>query len=68
MAIAKMEKMALTFKAGYLDEVLRLMQEFQDIHIETGFESTIPSAKKAEVDIEISETEKKLQESLFLDA
>ena len=62
MAIAKMEKIALTFKAGYLDEILQLMQSFQNIHIETGFESTIPPANKAEVDIEIAHTEKVLQD------
>jgi len=62
MAIAKMEKLTLTFRAEYLDDVLHLMQGFQGIHIETGFESTIPQAKKALVDKEIRETEKNLQE------
>ena len=62
MAIAKMEKIALSFKTEYLDEVLQLMQGFQGIHIETGFESTIPPSKKTEIDKEIAETEKNLQE------
>jgi len=57
-----MEKLALNFKSEYLDEVLRLMQSFQGIHIETGFESTIPPAKKAEIDKAIRETEKNIQE------
>ena len=62
MAIAEMEKLALNFKSEYLDEVLHLMQSFQGIHIETGFESTIPPAKKAEVDKTIRQTEKNIQE------
>ena len=60
--ITKMEKLTLTFKADYLDDVLQLMQGFQGIHIETGFESTIPLAKKVEIDKEIREIEKNLQE------
>ena len=62
MAIAEMEKLALTFKDEYLDEILRLMQEFQGIHIETGYEASIPPAKKAEIDKTIRETEKNLQD------
>ena len=62
MAIAKMEKLTLTFKDAHLDEILRLMQEFQGIHIETGYEASIPPAKKAEIDKTIRETEKSLQE------
>ena len=62
MAIAKMDKLALTFRDEHLDLVLQLMQGFQGIHIETGFESSIPPSKKAEIDKEITETEKTLQE------
>jgi len=62
MAIAKMEKLELIFKAEHLDEIMHLLQKFQGIHIETGFESTVPPAKKAEVDRDIRETEKILQE------
>ena len=62
MAIAEMEKLHLTFKTAHLDEVLHLMQGFQGIHIDTGFESTIPPDKKAKIDKEIRETEKILQE------
>jgi len=62
MAIVKMEKLALTFKAVYLGEVLHMMQGFQGAHIESGFESTIPPAKKSEVDKEIIRLEKNLQE------
>ena len=62
MAIAEMEKLALTFKEKYLDEMLQLMQGFQGIHIETGYEASIPPVKKAEVDKTIRETEKNLQE------
>ena len=62
MAVAKMEKLALTFKAKHLDEILRLIQGFQGIHIETGLESSISQAKKAQVDKDIRETEKILQE------
>ena len=62
MAIAEMEKLALTFKANHLDEVMHLMQSFQGIHIDTGFESTIPPEKKAQIDKDIRETEKILQE------
>ena len=47
MAVAKMEKLALTFREEHLDEVLQLMQGFQGIHIETGFESSIPPARKS---------------------
>jgi len=62
MAVAKMEKLKLTFKAAYIDEAMRLMQKCRGIHIETGFESTIPPAAKAEVDRDIRETERILQE------
>ena len=62
MAVAKMEKLKLTFRIEHLDAVLHLMQGFQGIHIETGFESTIPLAIKEEIDWDISETEKNLQE------
>ena len=62
MAIAEMEKLALTFKEEHLDEILLLMQGFQGVHIETGFEASIPPAKKAEVDKVIRETEKNLKE------
>jgi len=62
VAIAEMERMALTFKENYLDEILRLMQGFQGVHIEMGYEASIPPKKKAEVDKTIRETEKNLQE------
>ena len=62
MAIAKMEKLFLTFKAQHLDDVLHMMQGFQGIHIETRVEPTISSAKKAQVDSDIREIEKTLQE------
>ena len=62
MAVAEMEKLTLTFRADYLDDILHLMQGFQGIHIETGYESTIPPAKKAEIDKDIREREKDLQE------
>jgi len=62
MAIAKMEKLKLTFAAELLDDVLSLMQGFQGIHVETGFESTIPPAKKAEIDKDIRNIEKNLQD------
>jgi len=62
MAIAKMEKLSLTFRAELLDEILQLMQGFQGIHIETGFESTIPPSKKGIVDQEIRVIEKDLSE------
>jgi len=62
MAVAKMERLKLTFSMKHLDDVLHMMQGFQGVHIETGFESTIPPAKKAEIDRDISETEKNLQE------
>jgi len=62
MAIVKMEKLILIFKAEYLDDTLHLMQGFQGVQIETGYESTIPSAKKAEIEKYIRETEKNLQE------
>ena len=57
-----MEKLTLTFKEKHLDEILRLMQGFQGIHIETGYESTIPPLRKLEIDKTIRETEKNLQE------
>jgi V/A-type H+-transporting ATPase subunit I len=62
MAIAKMEKLTLTFKSGYLDNILLMMQGFQGVQIETGYELTIPASKKAEVDSEITEIEKVLQD------
>lgn len=62
MAIAEMEKLTLTFKDAHLDEILRIMQEFQGVHIETGYEASIPPAKKAIIDKTIRETEKSLQE------
>ena len=62
MAVAKMEKIELVFESQYLDDVLLLMQRFQSIHIETGFESTIPPAKKTVIDKEIREIEKNIQE------
>ena len=62
MAIAQMEKLALNFKAEYLDQILQLIQGFQGIHIETGFESSIPSGKKNEIDRDIRELEKNLQD------
>ena len=61
MAIAKMEKLKLTFGAGHLDDVLHLMQGFQGIHIETGIESTIPQARRVEIEKDIHEIEKTLQ-------
>jgi len=57
-----MEKLSLTFKEEHLDYALRLMQGFQGIHIETGYEASIPPAKKAEIDKTIRETEKSLRE------
>ena len=62
MAIAEMEKLALTFNETYLDEILRLIQGFQGVHIEMGFEASIPPDKKAEINKMIRETEKSLQE------
>jgi len=62
VAIAEMEKLALTFNEKYIDEVLRLTQGFQGIHFETGYEASIPSDKKDEVNKAIRETEKSLQE------
>lgn len=62
MAITKMEKLKLTFQAEHLDDILHLMQGFQGIHIETGFESTVSSAKKAEIDKDIRDIEKSLQD------
>ena len=62
MAITEMEKLYLTFKAQHLDKILHLMQGFQGIQIDTKVESTITAAKKAEVDKEIREIEKVLQE------
>ena len=62
MAIAKMERLALNFKARRLDVVMRLIQGFQDVHIEIGYESSVPSAKKAELDVDIRGIEKNLQE------
>ena len=62
MAIAKMEKLALTIRAEHLERVLELMQGFQGVHIETGIESTVPPAKKVEVEKGIREIERDLQE------
>ena len=62
MAIAKMEKLSLSFKAELLDDILQLMQGFQGIHIETGFESTIPPSQKGVIDKEIRIIEKDLSE------
>jgi len=62
MAIAKMEKLALTFKAKHLDKVLHMMQGFNGIHIETKYESTVPSATKLKIDKEIGQIEKNLQD------
>jgi len=62
VAIDKMEKLALTFNQKYLDEILRLTQGFQGIHIETGYEISIPPANKTEIYKTIRETEKKLEE------
>ena len=55
-----MERLDLTFKEKHLDEMLQLMQGFQGIHIETGYEASVPPAKKAEIDKVIRETEKNL--------
>jgi len=57
-----MEKLAFTFDADRLDEILRVMQEFQGVHIETGYDASIPPAKKAEIDRSIRETEKNLRD------
>jgi V/A-type H+-transporting ATPase subunit I len=62
VAIAEMEKLALTFNEKHLDGILRLMQGFQGIHIETGYEASIPPAKKDDITKTIRETEKNLQE------
>ena len=62
MAIAEMEKLSLTFKERHLDEILRLMQGFQGVHIETGYEASIPAAQKEEIDKVIRETEKDLRD------
>ena len=62
MAVAEMERLALTFKAERLDAVLGLIQGFQGIHIETGFESSVPHDKKAEIEKNIRETEKNLRD------
>ena len=62
MAIEQMEKLALNFKTPHLETVLQLIQRFRGVHIETGFESSIPPAKKTEIDKEIREIEKNLQE------
>ena len=57
-----MDKLALSFNEKYLDEILRLMQGFQGIHVETGYEVSIPQDKKAGINKEIREIEQKLQE------
>ena len=62
MAIAEMDKLKLTFREKYLDEILRLIQGFQGVHIEMGFEASIPPDKKAEVNKKILETEENLRE------
>ena len=62
MAVAEMEKLVLNFKTEHLDEVLHLMQGFQGVHIETGAESTIPAGIKNQLDGDIREIEKNLQE------
>ena len=62
MSVAEMEKLNLTFKEEHLDEILSLMQGFQGVHIETGFEASIPLDIKLETDITIRETEKSLEE------
>ena len=62
MAIAKMEKLALTFRGVHLEKIMQLLQGFQGVHIETGFDSTIPPGKKSKLDKDIREIEKNLQE------
>ena len=62
MAIAKMEKLELSVKVKRLDDILQLIQSFQDIQIETDFDSTIPQENKAVIDREIRTIEKNLQE------
>ena len=62
MAVAEMERLVLSFKTDHLDEVLHLMQGFQGVHIETGAESTIPAGIKNQLDGDIREIEKNLQE------
>jgi len=62
MAITKMEKLSLSFGEEHLDRVLELMQGFQGIHIESGYESSVPPAKKAAVDTAIRDTEKNIQD------
>ena len=62
MAIAEMEKLELSVDAEHLDGVLELIQRFHGVHIETGFESTIPQERRVIVDREIRAIEKNLQE------
>ena len=62
MAIAEMERLAFSFHVKHLDKILLLMQGFQGIQIETGFETTIPAAAKAKIDADIKETERKLRD------
>ena len=57
-----MEKLALTFNQKHLDEILALTQGFQGVHIDTGYEASIPPARKTVVDKEIREIEDKLRE------
>jgi len=57
-----MEKLFLSFREEHLSEVLQLAQGFQGIQIETGYESSIPSAQKAEIDKTIRETEEAIAE------
>ena len=60
MAIVKMEKLILTCKTAHLDKILRLMQDFQGIQIESGLAPTIPPEKRSDIDGEIGKIEKNL--------
>ena len=62
MAIVKMNRLHLTFDTSCLDRVLYIMQGFQGIHIDEDYHATLPLLKKAEIEKEISEVERTLQE------
>jgi len=62
MAVTEMKRINLNFKSEYLEKALHLMQGFQGIQLETTLESSVPNAKKAEIERTLIETEKILQE------
>ena len=62
MAIVKMNRLHLTFDSSNLDRVLYIMQGFQGVHIDDEFHNTIPILQKTEIEKEISEIERTLQD------